>query len=207
MTRSRRKILFADAHLMFSEPNGLFIARFFKVLPPITDLANIEQAVESGRPDVLIVGIMFGRRNSLDHLSTWTRRFPATQVIIASGYTGSALVERAFSGGARGFVHKEDGLARLLDAIRTVLHGGVYLPSGLVVAAHPDCCRLQAPLSARESEVLSQLHSGMTYSEAGAALHISDRTIEKHARAIRVKLGIERAAQRIPWTKLRIGSA
>ncbi len=147
---------------------------------------------------------MFGRRNSLDYLANWTSQFCATKVVIASGCTESALVERAFAIGARGFVYKEDGPDTLLQAVKAVLRGETFVPADLVVAARPDGCQLTAPLSPRESEVFSLLRAGKTYHNAGLALNISERTIEKHATAIRSKLGIKRPAQRIPWTKLRI---
>lgn len=189
---------------MFSEPNGRYLGRFFTVLPPVTELGEIAPAIQAGRPEILVLDIMFGRRNSLDHLPAWIKQFPETQVLIATGHSEAALVERAFSCGARGIVHKEDGPATLLRAVRAILHGESFVPSDLRVAARPDCCRLRAPLSPREAEVLARLHSGMTYAESAMALNVSDRTIEKHARAIRIKLGIERSAQRILWTKIRV---
>jgi DNA-binding NarL/FixJ family response regulator len=187
---------------MFSEPNGRYLARFFTVLPPVTELDNIPAALESGRPTILILDIMFGRRSSLDLLGDWVARFPATQVIVASGHPESAFVARAFALGARGFVYKGDGPDTLVRAVKDVFRGLLFVPPTLAAAAHPDHCHLQTPLSPRERDVFGHLHSGMTYTEAASALDISPRTVEKHARAIRMKMAIKQPAQRILWTKI-----
>jgi DNA-binding NarL/FixJ family response regulator len=115
--------------------------------------------------------------------------------------------ERVLKAGGRGYVMKHAGGKELIQAIRRVLAGHVYLSEAMaekVLDVFPSR-RSQAAdsmvgrLTDREFEVFRYIGQGMTSREIGAQLHMSVKTVETHRRHVREKLNLKTAPELIKF--------
>ncbi|HEY3953194.1 MAG TPA: response regulator transcription factor [Streptosporangiaceae bacterium] len=116
---------------------------------------------------------------------------PGTRIIVLSSYETAADVLRSVENGAAGYLGKDTSPADLADAIRAAHRGETVLSPG---AASQLASRVRTPmgglLSPRETEVLSQVSRGLSNSEIGACLFISEATVKTHIVRIFDKLGV-----------------
>jgi DNA-binding NarL/FixJ family response regulator len=125
------------------------------------------------------------------------------KVIALSIHSSRRFVTEMLKAGASGYILKECLFDELVEAIRTVLNGGIYLShkiTGVVVDDYVN--RLsnkyqpEAPaLTAREREVLQLLAEGKSTKQIAQQLHVSSKTIESNRRNIMDKLGIHSVAE------------
>lgn len=105
-----------------------------------------------------------------------------TPVVIVSAHANPVNIRRAINAGARGFVPKCEGKEILLGALRLVLSGGVYIPSGAISLPAP--CSSGSSLTPREREVLNLLGEGHSNKIIANKLGISEATVRQHATVI-----------------------
>lgn len=125
------------------------------------------------------------------------------KVIALSIHSSRRFVTEMLKAGASGYILKECLFDELVEAIRTVLNGGIYLSykiTGVVIDDYVN--RLsnkyqpETPaLTAREREVLQLLAEGKSTKQIAQQLHVSSKTIESNRRNIMDKLGIHSVAE------------
>lgn len=158
--------------------------------------------LRSQRLDVVLLDVSMPGRSGLELLKDLVARWPEVHVIVLSMHADFTFAERALRGGARGYVLKAEGIEAVVDAIRRVLTGTVYLSRSLAddfvqrYAAGGTVQRAPVErLTDREFEVFKLLGEGLDTREVAAALHISARTVETYRQNIRVKLGMKRVRE------------
>jgi len=123
---------------------------------------------------------------------------PKTRAILLTMYSEEPYVAKALQVGITGYVLKTQSSADLLQAIRDVMAGGIYLSPGIsqaIVNAYLSRHELSShPLTVREREVLRLVAEGKTTREVGQALGISTKTAESHRMRIMAKLDIHETA-------------
>ena len=114
----------------------------------------------------------------------------------------SLYAERALRAGARGYLMKSAGGDELINAIRQVLAGKVYLSQALSAKILDNLSGKQqrqpsavSSLSDREFEVFQLVGEGLTTREIGGRLKISGKTVETHRLRIREKLRLKTAPE------------
>jgi two-component system response regulator NreC len=116
----------------------------------------------------------------------------------------------SFSAGAKGYVLKDDTGKELLNAIRTIRGGGVYLSSLLaneltydfIKACSSDGKPPEETLTLRERETLKLVAEGKTSAEIASLLFISARTVQNHRANIMKKLNLKRTADLVKYAIL-----
>jgi DNA-binding NarL/FixJ family response regulator len=119
------------------------------------------------------------------------------KMLVVSMHDEEVYTERALRAGARGYVMKEEAAEKLIEAIRVVLSGGVFVSekmsrrivelfSGLGTAAAAD--DPMERLTDRELEVFELLGTGLGSKEIAARIQCSPRTVDAHRAHIREKL-------------------
>lgn len=78
------------------------------------------------RPDVLVVSLMLNEMNGPEVLRNLGRFSPDTKALVFSGAVDESLLLAAACQLPEGFVHKNDSLATLLEALQLVTKGGLY---------------------------------------------------------------------------------
>ena len=93
----------------------------------ISSADTLVDTVLEMKPDVVLLDLTMPGRNPLDAMSETAERAPHSRFIVHSGYDDLPRIERAIDRGAWGFVSKHDGPQRVVEAVRTVAAGQVYL--------------------------------------------------------------------------------
>jgi DNA-binding NarL/FixJ family response regulator len=127
----------------------------------------------------------------------------STKTLVSSMYDESLYAERALRAGALGYVNKQEMSEKIIEAIRQVLDGKIYLSPNMTerllhraVGAQPQL--VQSPvetLSDRELEIFKLVGLGKTTRQIAGELHLSIKTVETHRENIKSKLHIVNAAE------------
>jgi DNA-binding NarL/FixJ family response regulator len=100
--------------------------------------------------------------------------------VIVSGVNDPRTIRALLDGGARGYIPKLAGSEQLLDALRRVLRGEIYLPDALFIPDSPAAPAAAAPLTARQLQILPLLAEGMPNKQIADALSVTEGTVKQH---------------------------
>lgn len=144
--------------------------------------------------DVVLTDLMLPGMNGLTLLANLRERDPSLPVIVVSALGDSATVARAMRQGASGFVSKGDSGSRLLEAVRTVLDGGLYTPaerepprparSGARPVSFCTAVSAELGLTQAQSRVLALLAEGRSNREIAESLGLAEGTVKVHVSRI-----------------------
>ncbi len=158
-------------------------------------------ALETNRPDLVIVDISLADSNGLELIKDLRVRYPKLPSLVLSTHDEALFAERALRAGAAGYVMKQAPTSEVMAAIREVLGGRLYLSEAMrtrVVHKHlqgPDHSTGVEALSDRELEVFQLLGEGHTTRQMAARLHLSVSTIETYRAHIKQKLRLTNAME------------
>ena len=188
------RILIADDHLLFRQ--GL--KSLLKSEPAVQIVGETDRAdgllslLERTPCDLLLLDLQM-ERNSLADIDALAARVPVV-VLTASEVPANALA--AIRSGARAVILKRFAVETLMEAIRTVMEGNVWMPPSL---QNQLAARLRNPdinvLSPREEEVVRYVATGLRNAEVAKKLSISEQTVKVHLNAIFRKLGLRDRVQ------------
>ena len=148
------------------------------------------------RPDVLVLDIGLPDVDGIEVARTVKRSLPGVRLLALSVHGERRFVQQMLDAGADGYVVKAAALEELVQAIRVVAQGNVYLSPEITRAAlRGDGTDEETALGARERQVLALLAEGKRSAEIAAGLHISPATVEVHRRNIMRKLGLHTIAE------------
>jgi two-component system response regulator NreC len=141
--------------------------------------------------DVLLLDLNMPGR-PLEVLAEIAGRAPQLAVIVLTMEQDPAFARRALDAGARGYLLKRSAEEELVDAIRAVAGGEVYVGRDVEAALARDADKPQSAgeLTERETEVLRLIARGKTNAEIATDLKLSVRTVETHRTRIQQKLGL-----------------
>ena len=193
------RVLLADDHRIFRQGVRALLEREgFQVAGEAADGHGAIQMAGNLTPDVAVVDLGMPLLNGLDAAREITRVSPRTRTILLTMHAEDPYVARALQAGIRGYVLKSQAAEDLVQAIREVARGAVYLSPGIsetVVEAYlakrdipPD------PLTPREHQVLQLVAEGKTTKEVASLLGVSVKTAESHRMRIMTKLDIHETA-------------
>jgi len=138
-------------------------------------------------PDVALLDLRMPRKDGLDVVAEVNAMRLHTKVIVLTSFEDQEDIQHAVKAGARAYLLKDCSRQTLLEAIRRVHLGEVYL---LPQIAQKLVDRMQRPqLSPRELEVLNSVASGRSNKEIGVQLFITEGTVKTHVASLFVKLG------------------
>ena len=150
-------------------------------------------------PDVVVLDLSMGGMGGLETLSRLLAKWPATRVLVLSAHEDTAHPRRALAAGALGYLTKRSAAEALIEAIRQVAAGKLFLEPALaqeiVVEQVGRPGSSLETLSAREFEVFVMLARGKSVAEIAAVLFLSPRTVGTHLYNIKQKLGAGNAAE------------
>lgn len=153
--------------------------------------------------DLVIADIALQGMNGIELTKRLQLEKPQVPVLIVSMHDETMYAERALRAGARGFIMKREVDAVIVEAIRRVLTGGLYLSEAMSTqmllrysrrGVRPDVASIEN-LSDRELEVFEMFGRGYSTREVAFALNISPKTVESHRGRIKEKLAIQTTAE------------
>jgi DNA-binding NarL/FixJ family response regulator len=196
------KILHADDHPMFRE--GL---RFFlKLLDPqvtILEASNFQAALDKltleGPVDLLLLDLQMPGSGELDGFFAIRRRYPALPVVIVSGVNETRIIRTLLDGGARGYIPKFASSELLMEGLRTVLRGQVFIPEGLFLPASqaPGGNGGDGTLTDRQLQILPLLADGMANKQIAGALGVTEGTVKQHLKDLFKRLNARNRTQAV----------
>ena len=147
-------------------------------------------------PDVLVLDIGLPDMEGDEVTRRVKEAMPAPRVLVLSVHDSRFFVQQMLRAGADGYLVKSAGLPELVQAIRVVASGKVYLSPDIPRAAltAPTFDEVTA-LGSRERQVLALLADGKRSSDIAGELRISVATVEAHRRNIMRKLGLHTVAE------------
>jgi DNA-binding NarL/FixJ family response regulator len=164
--------------------------------------AEALREIDMLRPDLVTIGLPLDGAGHHDVIERLRTNHAKLKILTAIRHEDPHLAGRLLRAGANGCIHWGEPLPRIVEAIQTVLRGEVYVSGrvakrlchGKVNGASVDGNPARM-LSDRELDVFTMIGQGRTTQEIASQLKLSPRTIETHRKKIKVKLGLETAAQ------------
>lgn len=144
--------------------------------------------------DVLILDVGMPDGNSLDYVETWKDRYPDVRILVLSTHAEAAVINRALSCGADGYVLKTCGKEELLEGIQAVMKGEQYICKEVVsiLQAHPQLDVVE--LTPREREVLKLIVEGYSIKMIADRLCLAFETVHSYYKYLKLKLGVPNTA-------------
>lgn len=197
-------ILVADDHNLIRDGLKLFL---YELDPGATilDAASFDDAFVIASTaeslDLVLLDLKMPGMNGLEGIGRMRLAHPKVPVVILSGYVDREGVLAAIRAGAAGFIPKTISGTALINALKLVLEGEIYLPSSILLDSSPMDRRTPASplstLSMREREILGYLIEGMTNKEIARLLDLQEITIKIHLRNVYRKIGAVNRAQAV----------
>lgn len=194
------RVLLVDDHPMLSQGLRRLLERE-EDIKVVGDARNGREAVEVAmeqRPDVVVMDIAMPELNGIEATRQIMAKLPDTKVVALSARSDRQVVNDVLRAGAAGFSLKETSVDDLVEAIRTVASGRMYLNPQVVDLVCADESMGSGPmgrLTPREREVLQLIAEGKATKEVAYALHVSIKTAETHRRSIMEKLNMHSVAE------------
>lgn len=164
----------------------------------VPDANDAIGVLESQDIDMMILDLMLPGTKGQTFLPLVRRRFPTVPVVILSALDDADTVSRVMKAGASGFVSKSGSSGELLEALRAVLSGEIYLPPKLQElmnrseSAHGGGKSLaqRFGLTAAQARVMELLAEGRSNRQIGELLGLTEGTVKIHVSAIMKAMGV-----------------
>ncbi|HMP90117.1 MAG TPA: response regulator transcription factor [Kiritimatiellia bacterium] len=214
----KHRILVVDDHSIVRHGLSLLLQREHDI-DVCGEAGSYDEAVAAVRehaPDIVLVDITLKDRNGLDLIRELNAISPGIRCLVLSMHDEAEYADRALRSGARGYVMKEDADEVIVQAIRQVLKGEVYVSPVMsnrlirqMSATSQDKSDTGgvASLTEREKEIFECLGQGLSTRKIAEKFGLSERTVEVHRANIKKKLQLDDAAQvlreAVRWVETR----
>ena len=191
-------VVLADDHAMVRESLArvLDASGEISVMGQAGDGNQLIPVVEECRPECLVMDYSMPAHEPTEVIRTLLGKFPRLRILLLTVHENVHYAVRTLEAGAHGYLIKSAAVDELVDAIRTIRHGNVYVSKKI---APEVWARLRRPkgervgleaLSQREFDVLRLIGSGATLQDCARELDISVSTISTYRGRILEKLGL-----------------
>lgn len=200
---NKRRIMLVDDHPLTREGLAAILNRQpdLRVCCEAGSPAEAMTKLGKVQPDLLIADLTMPGRGGLEFLKDAHALQPGLPILVFSMHDEMLFAERALRAGARGYLMKDAGSAKLLEVIRLLLSGQAYVSSAMS-ARLLDAVTGRRPrgssspiekLSDREFEVFQLLGRGQSTKDIARTLHLSPKTVDVHRGRIKEKLNLNDA--------------
>ena len=163
------------------------------------------QQVMEKKPDFVIVDISLKSGHGIELIKQIHAQNEKIKMLVLSMHDESLFAERAIRAGAMGYLNKEQSRTRILEAIRSILSGEVFLSDAMTArmltrtmgkSNDEDKSPIET-LSDRELQVFELIGQGLTVREIASKLQLSPKTVETYRENIKAKLDLDNATELI----------
>jgi len=217
--RSPSRVLIVDDHAIVRYGMGVLLSGT-EELTLCGEAGSYDEALTAIRelqPDVAVIDIILHDQSGLDlirQIRAEEKNAPSSHtplpphshtpkpplpILVLSMHNETTHAEKALRAGAQGYIMKEDADEVLIEALRTVLSGKLFVSDAiqqkmLHATLDEEPAGIES-LTTREKEVFECLGQGLTTRKIAERLSLSPRTVEVHRASIKKKLKCEDAAQ------------
>src|SRR5262245_47573428 len=155
----------------------------------------LRQIAEHSDIALILLDLNLPDRNGFDVLTDLRQRYPAISIVVLSGFHDRANVVRALDLGAMGFIPKTSPREVMVNALRLVFSGGIYIPPEILVRDGAGAAAGQTPpkrpasprdlgLTERQLEVLALMMQGKSNKAICRVLDLAEPTVKNHVTSI-----------------------
>ncbi|MDX1547061.1 MAG: response regulator transcription factor [Rhodothermales bacterium] len=200
-----KKILIVDDHPLMRKGLAMTLDAEpdIHVVAQVADAEEVLSKLDELGPDLAIVDISLPGMSGLELIKHLQALRPDLRTLIVSRHDEALYAERALRAGARGYVMKLEAGEKIVQAVRRVLAGGIYVSDEInerlllgLAAGRQELA--QSPLevlSDRELEVFELTGRGLGTRDIAERLHLSVKTVESYRARIKEKLNLKTAAE------------
>lgn len=191
----------------------LALTRDISVVGEASDGREALVLVDRYRPDVVVMDLGMGGMDGIEATKALAARDPAPRILILTMHAEEEYLVPLLEAGAAGYLVKSSADRELVDAIRIVAHGDMFVRSTAASVLARKLARRDLhtkerakfeKLSARERDVLRLIAEGYTAPEIGDQLHISAKTVDTYKQRIAEKLDLSHRTDYVKFA-LRLG--
>ncbi len=171
----------------------------FELIGVAESIVDLENLLEQEKPQVILMDVELPEGDGISATAFVRKQSPETKVVILTGFDNPDLIFRALKVGAVGYLLKNTRSKEILDTLRKVAAGEVFLNPDLASKflrefqrdqEVEELRRLVQTLTRREEEVLRLVATGASNKEIGQQLFISELTVKMHLASIFRKLQV-----------------
>lgn len=200
LERKKKRVLVVDDHpllrlgltaLIEDEPD-------LEVCGQAAGYSEALTLVSKESPDAIIVDISIKDGTGLELIAALKATQPELKMLVSSMHDEMLFAERSLKAGALGYVNKSEVPEKLIQAIRRVLDGKIYLSEEMTERMLQNATQAtsgngESPidkLSNREIEVFEMIGRGLSTKQIAEKIHLSVKTVETYRENIKHKLNL-----------------
>ncbi len=166
------------------------------------DGSELISALRQGEFDVILLDMFMPGRSGIELIKQLKSEFATTPIIVLSTHKEDIFALRTLKAGASGYLCKDYAASGLIDAIRKVFSGGLYISPAVAELMAQELHAPSSPdvephtlLSDREHQVFLLVANGLGSSEIAEQLHLSVKTVSTHKARIKEKMKLQNSAE------------
>jgi len=202
--RMKIKVLLADDHCILRQALR-YLLESTSEIEVVGEAQNGKEAVglaSSLKPDVVLMDIAMPVLNGIDAAYEIKKKKSEIKVLILSMYATEEYAKMAIKAGVDGYISKDISSKELMEAIRAVYKGEIFLQADLASELIENCFgeleeekEITEKLTSQEKEIIYFISKGLTNKEIASQLNIAPSTVKYHRNNIMKKLKVHDRAE------------
>jgi DNA-binding NarL/FixJ family response regulator len=201
---NKQKIFLVDDHPLVRE----WLTNLINQQPDLAVCGEAEtgpaalSALSQQRVQLVVADLNLANSSGIELIKDLKQLHPDLPVLVLSMHDESLYAERVFRAGARGYVNKRETAQKVIEAVRRVLDGKLYISEKAAEILAARSMRGQSAsrslielLSDRELEVFDKLGQGQGTRQIAEDFHVSVKTIQEYCARIKEKLHLNNATE------------
>lgn len=196
------KILHADDHPMFRD--GLrFFLQLLDVQVVVLEASNLQATLDKlaleWPVELLLLDLQMPGMRDLEGFHAIRGRYPELPIVVVSGDSDPQTIRALLDGGARGYIPKFVSSEQLMDGLRRVLHGEIYVPDAVFLPPSQAASNENdaAILTSRQLQILPLLADGMPNKSIAGSLGLTEGTVKQHLKDLFKRLNAHNRTQAV----------
>ncbi|MBN2333640.1 MAG: response regulator transcription factor [Deltaproteobacteria bacterium] len=206
------KVFIVEDHPIFSMGMSELINQEedLEVCGDADNIASALKAIDLLHPDLIIVDLALKGCQGIDLIKEVEKSKSGIPMLVLSMHDEAIHAERCIIAGARGYIMKQEASESVIDALKHILAGNIYVSSKIMnkmvgkLTGKPGAAEISATncLTDRELEVLTLIGKGLSASEIAEHLHVSPKTIGTYRERLKEKLELKHGAELVRYAVL-----
>lgn len=209
MAEKKYTILLADDHVLIRHgiKNIIKLNEGLEVIGEVSNGEELMDCLRTNTPNLVILDISMPKITGIEAVTLIKKIYPQVKILILTMHKNKQFFYHSMSGGADGYLMKDDSDEELLLAVQKIQDGKTYISPMLtddfaadVISAHRN--QGASPfrgLTKRESEVLQLVVEGYTSKDVARKLCLSPRTVDHHRAKLLKKFNLRNSADLVSF--------